>query len=107
MSSQLPEGILEMVRLLWAPVLIFLINWSIHRRKVRLEREREAQDEARYEETVRNLKIILANPRLAEEAYPNPEIRAKILPMIEGLHREAQVARWQQGFRRRTGLAQQ
>lgn len=107
MSSQLPEGILEVVRLLLAPTLIFLINWSIHRRQVRLEREKEVWDEARYQETVRNLKLTLANPQLAELAYPNPEIRAKILPLMEDMHRMAQEAEWWQRFRRRTGFMPQ
>ncbi len=104
MNMQLSEDIYMAVSLLWAPTLIFFINWSIHYRRAWLERIEEAQEEVRYQEVVQRLKFILANPRLAEAEFPNPEMRAKVLPLLESLHQMAQDAKWRQRFRKRTGL---
>ncbi len=44
------------------------------------------QTEAEYQEVRRRLQLTIDNPQLAELAYPDPEVRAKILPMIDDLH---------------------
>lgn len=47
------------------------------------------QTEAEFQEERTKLQLIVSNPQLAEVAYPNPEVRAKILSMVDDLHEQA------------------
>lgn len=42
----------------------------------------EVEWEKRHQETEANLRQILAHPDLAQEAFPDPDVREKVLPLF-------------------------
>lgn len=50
------------------------------------EMTRRRQTEEEFQGERAQLTLVVNNRQLAEAAYPNPEIRAKLLSMIDGLH---------------------
>ncbi|HVZ75694.1 MAG TPA: hypothetical protein VG934_00235 [Candidatus Paceibacterota bacterium] len=51
------------------------------------------EQEKRDDEIEESLKRLLANPAAAEEAFPNPQIREGVLPLIQRVRKKAREAR--------------
>jgi hypothetical protein len=55
----------------------------------------------RDNETMQSVRAILNNQKLAKEAYPNPQIRANIIPFVRAMRRQADRLERQNKRRRR------
>lgn len=42
--------------------------------------------------TLKRLRLVISNPELAEVAYPDPEVRANVLPLAEAIQELADAA---------------